>query len=112
MAARDRAMLELLYAGALRVSELVTATLEDLKLETGYMLVRGKGDKERIVPLGKPAQDALTEYSRSARPVLAAMRLQASEEHNACRRGQKLRKLETCKLEIHRCSSLRAEEKN
>ena len=74
LAARDRAMLELLYAGALRVSELVTATLEDLKLEAGYMLVRGKGDKERIVPLGKPAQDALTEYLRFARPVLAAMR--------------------------------------
>ncbi|MGC2448077.1 MAG: tyrosine recombinase [Candidatus Sulfotelmatobacter sp.] len=74
LVARDRAMLELLYAGALRVSELVTATLEDLKLETGYMLVRGKGDKERIVPLGKPAQDALTEYLKSARPVLAAMR--------------------------------------
>ena len=55
-------MLELLYAGALRVSELVTAKLEDLKLESGYMLVRGKGDKERIVPLGKPAQDALSEY--------------------------------------------------
>lgn len=74
LAARNRAMLELLYAGALRVSELVTATLEDLKLEAGYMLVRGKGDKERIVPLGKPAQDALTEYLKSARPVLAAMR--------------------------------------
>ena len=74
LAVRDRAMLELLYAGALRVSELVTATLEDLKLEAGYMLVRGKGDKERIVPLGKPAQDALTEYLKSARPVLAAMR--------------------------------------
>ena len=74
LVARDRAMLELLYAGALRVSELVSATLEDLKLETGYMMVRGKGDKERIVPLGKPAQDALTEYLKSARPVLAAMR--------------------------------------
>ena len=62
LAARDRAMLELLYAGALRVSEMVNATLEDLKLDAGYMLVRGKGDKERIVPLGKPAQDALSEY--------------------------------------------------
>ncbi|MBZ5686380.1 MAG: tyrosine recombinase [Acidobacteriia bacterium] len=70
LALRDRAMLELLYAGALRVSELVTATLEDLKLETGYMLVRGKGDKERIVPLGKPAQDALTEYLAQGRPKL------------------------------------------
>lgn len=71
---RDRAMLELLYAGALRVSELVTASLEDLKLEVGYMLVRGKGDKERIVPLGKPAQDALSEYLKSGRPALVALR--------------------------------------
>ena len=70
LAARDRAMLELLYAGGLRVSELVTAKLEDLKLEAGYMLVRGKGDKERIVPLGKPAQDALTEYLSQARSEL------------------------------------------
>jgi len=42
-----------------------------LKLESGYMLVRGKGDKERIVPLGKPAQDALSEYLASGRPALA-----------------------------------------
>jgi integrase/recombinase XerD len=67
-------MLELLYAGALRVSEMVNATIEDLKLESGYMLVRGKGDKERIVPLGKPAQDALSEYLAQGRPVLAEMR--------------------------------------
>ena len=70
LAARDRAMLELLYAGALRVSELVNASLEDLKLDAGYILVRGKGDKERIVPLGKPAQDALSEYLTQGRPVL------------------------------------------
>jgi integrase/recombinase XerD len=55
----------------LRVSEIVDAKLEDLKLEAGYMLVRGKGDKERVVPLGKSAQDALTEYLAEARPVLA-----------------------------------------
>ena len=74
MASRDRAMLELLYAGALRVSELITAKLEDLKLESGYMLVRGKGDKERIVPLGKPAQDALAQYLSAGRPALAQAR--------------------------------------
>ena len=68
---RDRAMLEVFYAGALRVSEIVQAKLEDLKLETGYMLVRGKGDKERIVPLGKSAQAALTEYLKAARGTLA-----------------------------------------
>ena len=70
LSVRNRAMLELLYAGALRVSELVNASLEDLKLEAGYMLVRGKGDKERIVPLGKPAQDALSEYLANGRPIL------------------------------------------
>jgi integrase/recombinase XerD len=72
MAVRDRTMLEVFYAGALRVSEIVNAKLEDLKLETGYMLVRGKGDKERIVPLGKRAQDALTEYLSTARATLGA----------------------------------------
>jgi integrase/recombinase XerD len=72
LAARNRAMLEVFYAGALRVSEMTDAKLEDLKLEAGYMLVRGKGDKERIVPLGKSAQEALREYLEQSRPVLVA----------------------------------------
>jgi len=72
IAARDRAMLEVFYAGALRVSEMVNAKLEDLKLETGYMLVRGKGDKERIVPLGRSALDVLREYLGVPRSALAA----------------------------------------
>jgi len=71
LAARDRAMLEVFYAGALRVSEIINAKLEDLKLEAGYMLVRGKGDKERVVPLGKAAQSALTEYLAQSRLTLA-----------------------------------------
>jgi len=90
LALRDRAMLELLYAGALRVSELVTAAMEDLKLESGYMLVRGKGDKERIVPLGKPAQDALTEYLRSARPALASSRSRTIAKDNVLIRNSPL----------------------
>jgi integrase/recombinase XerD len=72
LAIRDRAMLEVFYAGALRVSEMINAKVEDLKLEAGYMLVRGKGDKERVVPLGKSAQDALREYLAQARRVLAS----------------------------------------
>ncbi len=80
---RDKSMLELLYAGALRVSEVVNAALEDLKLDVGYMLVRGKGDKERIVPLGKPAQDALSEYLKEGRPVLAGMRASKSAKAGA-----------------------------
>jgi integrase/recombinase XerD len=71
-ALRDRAMLEVFYAGALRVSELVNVKFQDLKLEAGYMLVRGKGDKERVVPLGKAAQSALVEYLSQSRPELAA----------------------------------------
>jgi integrase/recombinase XerD len=70
IALRDRAMLEVFYAGALRVSELIGVKLEDLKLEFGYVLVRGKGDKERIVPLGKSAQQTLTQYLRDSRPAL------------------------------------------
>jgi integrase/recombinase XerD len=70
LALRDRAMLEVLYAAAMRVSELVDVRVEDTKLELGYMMVRGKGDKERIVPLGAPAQDALRRYLGEARPLL------------------------------------------
>ncbi|MGC2019608.1 MAG: tyrosine-type recombinase/integrase, partial [Candidatus Sulfotelmatobacter sp.] len=72
LAARDRAMLEVFYAGALRVSEIISAKLEDLKLEAGYMLVRGKGDKERVVPLGRSAQEALTQYLAESRLALAS----------------------------------------
>ncbi|HKS76686.1 MAG TPA: site-specific tyrosine recombinase [Terriglobales bacterium] len=70
LAARDRAMLEVFYAGALRVSEMIGVKLEDLKLDMGYLLVRGKGDKERIVPLGKSAQEALAAYLGSPRGSL------------------------------------------
>ncbi len=67
---RDRAVLELLYGGGVRVSEVADARLEDLKLEMGYILVRGKGDKERMVPLGVPAQQALQRYLKTGREVL------------------------------------------
>jgi len=70
-ALRDRAMIELLYAGGLRVSEVAGARLEDLKLDLGYILVHGKGDKERLVPLGVPAQQALQQYLQGGREVLA-----------------------------------------
>jgi integrase/recombinase XerD len=72
LTSRDRAMLEVFYAGALRVSEVINLKLEDLKLELGYVLVRGKGDKERIVPLGRAAQEIVQQYLRDARPVLAS----------------------------------------
>ncbi len=80
LASRNRAMLEVFYAGALRVSEVIGAKLEDLKLEAGYMLVRGKGDKERVVPLGRSAQEALTEYLAQSRPILAAGKRSGTSE--------------------------------
>jgi integrase/recombinase XerD len=63
-------MLELLYAAGLRVSEIIGVKLEDLKLELGYVLVRGKGDKERLVPLGRAAQDAIRRYIENGRGLL------------------------------------------
>jgi len=74
LALRDRAMIELLYAGGVRVSEVADARLEDLKLEMGYIMVRGKGDKERMVPLGAPAQRALQQYLKRGREVMAKKR--------------------------------------
>jgi integrase/recombinase XerD len=71
VAERDRTMLQVFYAGALRVSEIISLKTEDLKLDLGYVLVRGKGDKERMVPIGRSAMDALTSYLRNARPALA-----------------------------------------
>jgi integrase/recombinase XerD len=70
LAQRDQAMLELLYAAGLRVSEITGVKLEDLKLELGYVLVRGKGDKERLVPLGRTAQDAIRRYIENGRGLL------------------------------------------
>lgn len=70
-ALRDRAILELLYAGGLRVSEITGLGTSDLALDLGRVLVRGKGDKERIVPLGRTAVSALETYLREGRPHLA-----------------------------------------
>jgi integrase/recombinase XerD len=69
-ALRDRAILELLYAGGLRVSEVTALATGDLALDAGRVHVRGKGDKERIVPLGRVALEALEAYLRQGRPHL------------------------------------------
>ncbi len=67
---RDKAMLEVLYATGIRVSELVGLKLNDVNLEAGYLITYGKGSKERIVPIGKKAQKELMNYLDAARPAL------------------------------------------
>ncbi len=67
---RDKAMLELLYATGLRVSELVVLKPKDLNMEDGFLICRGKGNKERIVPLGNSAARAIQKYLNEARPKL------------------------------------------
>jgi integrase/recombinase XerD len=67
---RDRAMLELLYATGLRVSELVSLQMSQVSLEPGVLRIIGKGNKERLVPVGETALDYLVQYVRNARPSL------------------------------------------
>jgi integrase/recombinase XerD len=78
VALRDHAILELLYGGGLRVGEIVALGEEDLHLDQARAQVRGKGDKERIVPLGRRAVDALEAYVRAGRPTLACTGMQRS----------------------------------
>ena len=82
---RDRAMLEVLYASGLRVSELVTLQLSQINLRQGVLRVVGKGDKERLVPLGEEAAEWLQRYLEEARPALLHGRL--SDEFFVTQRG-------------------------
>ena len=71
---RDKALIEVLYATGLRVSELVALRAGDLNLEDGYLTCIGKGDKERMVPLGHEAADCVRRYIRDGRPHLLKKR--------------------------------------
>lgn len=105
-ALRDRAILELLYAAGLRVSELTGLNVADLSLEAGRALVRGKGDKERIVPLGRAAVEALQAYLHYGRPALtkkATSRLFVSARGGSISRGWvwQMVKRSECKASPH-----------
>ncbi len=82
---RDRAMVELLYATGLRVSELVTAEVSQVNLDVGYLRVTGKGSKQRLVPMGEGARQLLRQYVEEARPRLLKQR--ASRYLFVSRRG-------------------------
>jgi len=69
-ALRDRALLELMYACGLRASEAIGLELADVDLEEGVLCARGKGSKERLVPIGRQAVTALRDYRRRGRPLL------------------------------------------
>ena len=89
---RDRAMLELMYASGLRVSELVGLRTVTVGLDQGVVHVIGKGDKERLVPMGDAAREAIAIYLRDARPVLSGGRpldaLFITARHDASARGE------------------------
>jgi integrase/recombinase XerD len=84
---RDRAMLEVLYGAGLRVSELVSLPLSGLDRRAGLVRVMGKGRRERIVPIGEPALEAVEHYLAEARPVLARAASRNSDAVFLSRRG-------------------------
>ena len=84
---RDRALIELLYATGLRVSELITLRPGDVNLESSYLTCTGKGEKQRIVPMGDEAADWVRRYLRDARPTLLGKRSSPRLFVNARRGG-------------------------
>jgi integrase/recombinase XerD len=89
---RDRAMLELLYATGCRVSELSHLKARDTHLAEGFCLCHGKGNKQRLTPLGRAARRAVEEYLEHERPALAAAAGTPPEWLLLSRRGRRLRR--------------------
>jgi integrase/recombinase XerD len=87
---RDKAMLEILYASGLRVSELINLQVSQLDMEVGYLRTLGKGSKERIVPIGDMAKRAVENYILNSRPALVSTRKDGGkpEELFVTRRGR------------------------
>jgi integrase/recombinase XerD len=74
MGVRDRALIELLYATGMRVSELVSLRRADVNVDAGYLTCLGKGSKQRVVPVGRVAVDWVNRYLRTSRPALVGAR--------------------------------------
>lgn len=81
---RDRAMLEILYATGLRVSELISLQVSQISLQQGVIRVVGKGNKERLVPVGEIALDWLTQYYQKSRPQLLSIAAAKHKTVNQC----------------------------
>ena len=80
---RDRAMLELLYASGLRVSELVGVKVNEVSTQDGVVRVTGKGSKTRLVPMGEEAADWIDQYLKTARPKILASQISAGQMTDA-----------------------------
>ena len=93
LALRDQAIIELFYACGLRASELADLTLEQLHLDLGVIRVLGKGKKERIVPVGVPAQKAVLKYISDLRPRLLAVKGLASSRVFVSRSGRPINRI-------------------
>lgn len=93
---RDKAMVELLYATGLRVSELIGVKVAEVQLDAGYVRCLGKGSKERVVPLGKQATRAIEDYLREGRSKLVGRR--PSPYLFLSRRGQGMTRQNFCRL--------------
>lgn len=89
---RDRAILELLYATGCRVSEISNLRLRDVRLDEGFCICHGKGDKQRVVPMGRRCREAVRNYLEHERPRLAERRLPAPDYLLLSPRGQRLRR--------------------
>lgn len=89
---RDRALLELLYATGCRASEISNLKLRDVRLDEGHCICRGKGDKERVVPLGARAVDAVRTYLNEERPTLVGPGEEPSPYLLLSRRGKRIRR--------------------
>ncbi len=72
---RDHAIIQLFYASGLRISEMSALTTDRINLQQGYVMPMGKGSKERVVPMGSSAIDALSEYLKESRPALSGKRI-------------------------------------
>jgi integrase/recombinase XerD len=93
---RDRAILETLYATGMRVSEVVNLKLDNVNMEVGFLRCIGKGDKERVIPLGKKAITSIKRYLESSRPVL--LKKKESDVLFVSRLGKKISRQSLWKL--------------